>query len=98
MTDVILQGSTTHARRPFLIWLTQVLLVLCAIALFAMALVSLPPAVRQALAAGVAPWRIALVIGSQLAMIALLAVLFVGLVHRRRWAWYSIDTSRLSRC
>jgi hypothetical protein len=88
MSDVIPQGSAERARRPFLVWLTQVLLILCAVGLSAMAIVLWPPTVRRALDAGVAPWRIAAAAGVQLAMISRLVALFVGLVQRRRWAWY----------
>jgi len=79
-------ANLRKAKRPALVWITQVLIALLLIVL-GLGIGSAAFALPNVLAAGAPVFRVVVYFSLQLCVIALLATLFIGLVRRRRWAW-----------
>ena len=74
-------------RRPFLIWVTQIILIAVMLAvLFALQriILALPGLVNS----GAPLPRLVLILLWPLTMLVVFIALFVGLARRKRWAWY----------
>ena len=79
---------TPASKRPFLIWVTQILVALVCAIFIAISILITFKVIPQLLANGFSAWRIALGSAIQATCITSLVLLFMGLVKRRRWAWY----------
>lgn len=85
LPDAAAEDHSPALRRPALVWLTQVLLVVFCLAMAAGALLGMAAVLSRSNVPG---WRVAVGLAIALSELALPAWLFYGLAYRRRWAWH----------
>jgi hypothetical protein len=80
-------APTKRPSRPFLVWVTQVLLVFLLIPQ-TIGLVGSVFFISKIIASPLPGWQIALLFVVNASFVVLAITLFVGLVKARRWAWH----------